>query len=187
MTLRAHKKYTHEGKRQKYKSKISKFEEPTKCSQCDKTYIWKSDLKSHVKAVHEGVKFKCKECDHESPYSSGVREHWNRKHRNEKLKCKECNFETTVKGDLKRHKQKHSIESFVCKLCNKKLKHKSTLIKHKHKHLKEHKKETFICVLCDYENVSDINLQEHMVSKHGCKINIGQDQQSSECSEKIKT
>ena len=76
-----------------------------KCNLCNKLFSKKSNLRKHVKSVHEKIKFK----------------------------CEICNKELSRKGDLRRHKlsvHSKSIE-LKCTVCEKKFSRKDYLLAHK--------------------------------------------------------
>ena len=51
-----------------------------KCTKCDQTFSFIQDMKIHVKAFHEGVKYKCDQCDFQSGYKKFLKSHIKRVH-----------------------------------------------------------------------------------------------------------
>ena len=186
---------TKESKNQ-YRPEYMKFPEITKCDQCDKMYIWKSDMSVHIKAVHEGVRYKCDQCDYQGKYKSQMRAHKN-KHDGKFMKCDKCTYQSTSSSDMKMHKQRrhlqeknfkcdvctyksatrteikihtqrmHSKEkNFKCDVCGQAYSSRQSFKKHQSSH-----KLRFTCFMCDHEDVSDVCLQNHMKDQHLIDMN----------------
>ena len=49
------------------------------CNQCDKQFTTQGNLKTHIEAKHEGVKYACNQCDYQGS-NEALRYHIKAKH-----------------------------------------------------------------------------------------------------------
>ena len=77
-----------------------------KCCICNKQFSNKSNLRKHVKNVHEKIIFKCEICAKELSRKDNLQSHKRDVHyRSRKFVCLECKIEFSRKGNLLAHKK----------------------------------------------------------------------------------
>ncbi|XP_023939818.2 zinc finger protein 615 isoform X2 [Bicyclus anynana] len=112
-----------------------------KCNICDKSFILKSKLTSHIKKVH------LMERNHI---------------------CAECGQGFFIKQSLDEHMIKHNGERvFKCTVCNKAYARKKTLREHMRIHNNDRR---FKCGACGLAFVQKCSLKSHMLSNHGLTL-----------------
>uniref|UniRef100_A0A8C9XYE6 C2H2-type domain-containing protein n=1 Tax=Sander lucioperca TaxID=283035 RepID=A0A8C9XYE6_SANLU len=97
----------------------SRRKKPFSCSECGKSFGFKSHLEDHM-VTHTGEKpFSCSECGRRFNRESHLKNHI-RIHTGEKpFSCSECDRAFTERGHLKRHMMTHTGEKpFSCSVCN---------------------------------------------------------------------
>ncbi|XP_046975312.1 PR domain zinc finger protein 5-like isoform X2 [Vanessa cardui] len=112
-----------------------------KCNICDKSFILKSKLTSHIKKVH------LMERNHI---------------------CTECGQGFFIKQSLDEHMVKHNGERvFKCTVCHKAYARKKTLREHMRIHNNDRR---FKCGVCSLAFVQKCSLKSHMLSNHGITL-----------------
>ncbi|KAJ8705666.1 hypothetical protein PYW08_012712 [Mythimna loreyi] len=112
-----------------------------KCNICDKSFILKSKLTSHIKKVH------LMERNHI---------------------CPECGQGFFIKQSLDEHMIKHNGERvFKCNVCSKAYARKKTLREHMRIHNNDRR---FKCGVCSLAFVQKCSLKSHMLSNHGITL-----------------
>lgn len=112
-----------------------------KCNICDKSFILKSKLTSHIKKVH------LMERNHI---------------------CPECGQGFFIKQSLDEHMVKHNGERvFKCTFCHKAYARKKTLREHLRIHNNDRR---FKCGVCGLAFVQKCSLKSHMLSNHGITL-----------------
>lgn len=112
-----------------------------KCNICDKSFILKSKLTSHIKKVH------LMERNHT---------------------CAECGQGFFIKQSLDEHMIKHNGERvFKCTVCHKAYARKKTLREHMRIHNNDRR---FKCGVCGLAFVQKCSLKSHMLSNHGVTL-----------------
>lgn len=112
-----------------------------KCNICDKSFILKSKLTSHIKKVH------LMERNHI---------------------CPECGQGFFIKQSLDEHMIKHNGERvFKCSVCSKAYARKKTLREHMRIHNNDRR---FKCGVCALAFVQKCSLKSHMLSNHGITL-----------------
>lgn len=78
---------------------------PYGCTECNKKFVTKQNLKNHREAIHLKIKrFGCTECSFAFNQKSSLKTHIRSVHRKEKpYKCKICNSAFSCKVSLRRH------------------------------------------------------------------------------------
>ena len=99
--------------------KDGKHGEKKKCKQCDKSFKYTTDLKEHIKVIHEGIKKVCPHCDFKADFNSGLRRHMKSNHGISNLKCDICNELFLENGRLNVHKSVvHEGKILECEQCD---------------------------------------------------------------------
>ena len=117
---------------------------PYNCKKCDKSFIRKDSLNSHMKVIHEGFKkHRCGQCEMTFGYYNELKKHAERDHKGVKpFKCDKCD-----EAFISKHKLKvHITRVHICKL--------------------ETLKSALICYHCgkDFERLA--KLSYHILSEH---------------------
>ena len=73
------------------------------CIICGKKSL--KNLKRHVQAAHEHIKYSCNQCDYQATQKGHVKTHIQSVHEKIKYSCNQCDYQATEKGSLKRHIQ----------------------------------------------------------------------------------
>ncbi|KAL0274937.1 UNVERIFIED_CONTAM: hypothetical protein PYX00_002953 [Menopon gallinae] len=143
-------------------------ERPFQCSECEKRFCCKNDLKNHEKAIHvpesEREDFICDVCGKVFQKVANLRYHHSTVHLQErKYVCELCAKTFTTQSGLKTHRNAaHSTTGPIqCPECNKWLKNEDTFQKHQ----QLHQNNTFPCSQCSKICNSSASLRSHMV-KH---------------------
>jgi len=126
---------------EKIEAKKSRKEEAFPCSQCDKTFLWKSLLKKHETRVH-------------IPDDQKVKN----------FACHVCGKLFVAQGDLTAHKrfvcEKDKLARlFFCSFCDKKFPMKEECAQHERKHTKE---KPFQCLKCLKWYSQEKSLKRHV-------------------------
>ncbi|XP_075963316.1 uncharacterized protein LOC142967708 [Anarhichas minor] len=141
-------------------SRCSAGEKRFRCSECEKTFCNRGNLKRHM-IIHTGEKpFSCSVCKTSFNTSSHLRTHM-RIHTGEKpFSCSVCEKSFTRSGDLKSHMIIHTVEKpFSCSVCKKSFNHRSNLLSHVIIHTGE---KPFSCSVCDKRFMRKADLKVHM-------------------------
>ena len=137
-----------------------------KCSQCDKAYGAKDNLKNHIQIIHKNEKFQCHECGNSFASNQSLRNHVQVQHRGipleRKYECDRCEKTFTGIVKLKNHvRTEHDkILAFSCDICGRKFSRKNGLINHiKGVHNDE---RSYPCRFCEkkFKGKSQVELHE---------------------------
>ncbi|XP_045456729.1 zinc finger protein 62-like [Melitaea cinxia] len=121
-----------------------------KCNICDKSFILKSKLTSHIKKVH------LMERNHI---------------------CSECGQGFFIKQSLDEHMVKHNGERvFSCTVCHKAYARKKTLREHMRIHNNDRR---FKCGVCSVAFVQKCSLKSHMLTNHGISLSEFENKRSN--------
>ena len=98
-----------------------------KCDICNKLFSNKSNLRKHIKSVHEKIKFKCEICDKELSRKDELQRHKLSVHsKNIEFKCIVCERKFSRKDNLLAHKN----VCCKCKHCHEQFSSPSELLNH---------------------------------------------------------
>ena len=162
---------------------MKKSRQIQKCSKCDYTSNYKSNLIRHVKVQHEinQIIMKCLKCDFTSRYRGNLMQHEKVKHeinqiimntREPKIrKCSKCDFTSKYKDSIISHeKVKHDI--IICHICSYKAGFKKCYDKHMNEsHLKSATKpKNLKCAVCDMVFQDAKKLWTHKYSSNYGKL-----------------
>ncbi|XP_043516194.1 zinc finger protein OZF-like isoform X1 [Frieseomelitta varia] len=140
------------------------FHRPFKCSTCDKTFLYKCDLKAH-RSIHQDVDSSllhcCDKCGYRTKAKSNLKSHYIRRHTDDyKFACEHCGKRFKMEWDLKFHVGTHGSSQHMCDICGKFYTSSYSLYKHrKVVHLNEYK---FQCGVCNKRLLTQENLDSHM-------------------------
>ncbi|KAG7161802.1 Zinc finger protein 418-like [Homarus americanus] len=111
------------------------MKDPFKC------FIFKGDLKRHIKSVVGNKPVECSECGKRMKCKGELKQHMFT-HTREKYECTQCGKQYTQKGTLNRHKLSHVCgKSYKCSKCAKEFTRKSNLEQHMFSHVREDSEE----------------------------------------------
>jgi len=89
------------------------------CQKCDKSFSKSSNLSTHNKAIHKGVKYPCTDCNYKATLKANLKEHVAAIHEGVKYPCTECNYKATSKRHLQQHVEAvHENIKYYCTECD---------------------------------------------------------------------
>ncbi|XP_061889283.1 zinc finger protein 771-like isoform X4 [Entelurus aequoreus] len=138
-----------------------------KCSHCDKTFKYHSDLKTNTRR-HTGEKtFICSICSKGFVESHKLKVHM-RTHTGEKpFSCSICGLSFTRKAGLKEHTRTHTGEKpFSCSVCDSNFAQSRNYKQHMRTHTGE---KPFSCSICGLSFIRKDSLKEHTRTHTGEK------------------
>jgi len=122
---------------------LRKFENKFSCEKCKGTFTTKSHLRTHIRAIHEGVKYACNQCYKQFPQTGHLRRHIKSVHEGVKYDCNLCDERFTLQNSLRAHIYSiHVGEKYDCTQCNEQFSKKFNLQRH-YKRCKAMKKIDF--------------------------------------------
>ena len=153
---------------------IKQTKHEIKCPQCDSTFGYQMDMKRHVKAVHEGIKYTCEQCDFKSGYKNMLRLHIKKVHELYRHKCSLCDELFTYSDRLRDHiRVVHEGLHYNCQVCNRPHTLKKNLDRHlgiyhtvsslvNMNEIQEHK-----CESCAFQTTNVRVMKTHLNKFHG--------------------
>ena len=192
LRLKEHHDTTHSKKKYReytcdYCEKVFKHEHPKavrhakrphdhKCEKCDKAFIYRNQLKKHIKANHPRS-HKCEKCDKAFINSIQLKKHIKANHpRSHDHKCEKCDKAFIYNIQLKKHiKANHPIIQepklytktkdgrYSCINCNKQFCSSNSAIRH---YRKEHLDIFYDCTHCNYSSKDKNHLKNHIKIHH---------------------
>ena len=152
---------------------IKTYKNETKCPLCDSTFGYKMDMKRHVKAVHEGIKYNCDQCEFHSGYTNLLRSHIKRVHELYRHKCNLCDELFTHSDHLRDHiRVIHEGLHYLCQICNRPHTRKKDLARHLvcdhtvSTLLNMDKIQEFNCDSCHFKTTSKRLMKTHLIKFH---------------------
>ncbi|XP_034108754.1 uncharacterized protein LOC117570935 isoform X1 [Drosophila albomicans] len=173
---------------------------PFKCPSCERRFVARSEMATHMQRVHIGKTHKCNYCERSFAVNSDLRVHM-RTHTGNSILCELCGkafrlkyqlkahitaihtkiraFKCTMcpkdfikKVDLKDHIKSHlNIRDKICSTCGKGFTSCHSLIRHRQIHSDIKK---FVCKLCDARFSQFVGLNSHMKRTHNIVRNSAQ-------------
>ena len=141
-----------------------------RCEQCPYGTSRRSNLKSHIKAVHDKIRnHVCEKCDYASSQKSDLRIHMITVHKmgEKKFKCEKCPYTSAHKGNFDHHINgvHKKIRNHVCEECDYAASQKKDLRTHMiNVHTMGEKK--FKCDLCPYTTALKYHFNTHIKGVH---------------------
>ena len=165
---------------------------PFKCSLCERSFVGRGELATHMQRVHIGKTHKCNYCERTFAVNSDLRLHIRTHTANNILcelcgkafrlrsqlklhvtaihtkirafKCTMCTKDFIKKVDLTDHIKSHlNIRDKICATCGKGFTSCHSLIRHRQIHSEVKK---FVCKLCDARFSQFVGLNSHMKRTH---------------------
>lgn len=156
-----HEKYTHN----------SGARYTTNCPHCDESFTSYYQRNRHMAVAHNtaAATYKCNICDKSFILKSKLTSHIKKVHLMERNHiCAECGQGFFIKQSLDEHMIKHNGERiFKCTVCGKSYARKKTLREHMRIHNNDRR---FKCGLCPLAFVQKCSLKSHMLSNHGITL-----------------
>ena len=136
------------------------------CSECNKSFTRKDQLKVHINSVHKGQKFMCDICTKIYDSQPSLKYHISSIHEQKRYNCELCDESFSYSATLKSHvKRVHALikPEYKCDHCDYRAKHTG----HLNVHIKSvHNKERFQCAKCPKNFISAQALRNHITLSH---------------------
>jgi len=82
---------------------------PYPCQHCEYETKRLTDLKKHIRSIHEGERFPCENCDYKATDKSRLTKHVKSIHLGERYPCDQCEYKATLKDNLRTHRLKYHM------------------------------------------------------------------------------
>lgn len=106
-------------------------DEEVQCDLCTYVTSRMGNMRRHVLAVHQGIRFPCGQCNYRAPDKGSLLRHTRGVHEGIRYFCDFCSYSATQKGNLKKHQElKHGDNCYSCMYCDFKVNWKGSFIKH---------------------------------------------------------
>jgi len=77
------------------------------CSECDKHYTDRGNLRRHIRSVHQQVRHTCIQCSASFNDLSNLKRHKESQHEGVRYACDHCDYKATERSSLMRHTERH--------------------------------------------------------------------------------
>ena len=125
----------YDGENHDFSELIAKFnnngDTEIQCDLC--TYVTSriGNMKRHVSAAHQGIRYPCPLCSYRAPDKGSLMRHRRGVHEGVKFQCDFCPYSASQKGNLKKHvEMKHPDQQYSCPYCDFKVNWKGSFSKH---------------------------------------------------------
>merc|ERR1712150_335273 len=85
------------------RNQISSDAKSTECPECGKEFNQRSNMLTHYRSIHEGIKYPCNQCDYQFTDKGNLQKHIQYKHEGIRYPCSQCNYQATTRGNLQKH------------------------------------------------------------------------------------
>lgn len=154
-------------------------QKPYSCDSCDKRFIWKGALLSHLtnhQPASERKRFVCSICTRHYQTAGSLSSHKKAAHSGSAEKsrrlCEQCSKSfstlTSYKEHLITHREDRDKLQLQCKTCQKWLKNQRCL----KSHMLLHSEMDLKCQLCDYTTKKPKLLENHNITRHTSERNF---------------
>ena len=130
-----HENNPYDGENHDFSELIAKFnnngDTEIQCDLC--TYVTSriGNMKRHVSAAHQGIRYPCPLCSYRAPDKGSLMRHRRGVHEGVKFNCDFCSYSASQKGNLKKHvEMKHPDQEYSCPYCDFKVNWKGSFLKH---------------------------------------------------------
>ena len=135
-----------------------------KCNQCEKDFATNTSLKSHIRVVHENIKYQCDKCEKEYSCEADANNHKRIVHLGERHKCNQCEKDFTLKKNMQVHINAiHKKVKHQCEKCDREFPSKNSLTQHDSI---VHLGKRYKCNQCDKEFGTRGYVQIHIRAFH---------------------
>ena len=125
----------YDGENHDFSELIAKFnnngDTEIQCDLC--TYVTSriGNMKRHVSAAHQGIRYPCPLCSYRAPDKGSLMRHRRGVHEGVKFQCDFCPYSASQKGNLKKHvEMKHPDQQYLCPYCDFTVNWKGSFLKH---------------------------------------------------------
>ena len=153
------------------------------CDKCSYVSASSTHLRDHLEAVHEGVIIRCpyEGCPKTFKFRSNIRQHVKHVHENNSIECTECDYTAKSKRALRVHfGLHHGVKYFACEFCDYRAGYQHKMDKHtrnNHRQLLTEKQKIGLklikCSKCDYENTKS-KIARHELTCNGKENRISE-------------
>jgi len=89
------------------------------CDECHSIFTTVQGLKSHKKAMHQGIKYSCDRCEYQANMQVNLKSHIENKHLGIRYSCDQCEYKATKPSHLRLHTEsKHEGVKYTCNYCD---------------------------------------------------------------------
>ncbi|XP_054645526.1 zinc finger protein 436-like isoform X2 [Dunckerocampus dactyliophorus] len=142
-------------------------EKPFACTVCSKRFARKSDMKIHVVTHMEEKPFNCSTCSKRFPSEKSLMTHMRRHTAGKHFACSFCAKRFITKTELETHRRTHTGEKpFSCSVCAKRFSLKGDMVRHMRTHTGE---KRFPCSVCMKNFSRKEDMRIHMRTHTGEK------------------
>ena len=138
------------------------------CKICNKKFISKNNVRSHIWKCHDQREFKCKHCNKTILGKSACSVHEKQCSSTKTFQCNMCPFETKIEYNYKRHKRSaHAPPKFGCATCSKRFKENYNLKEHvKRQHSRN---LLYPCTICSAPKKNVAFDEKRLLDEHNIK------------------
>lgn len=130
-----------------------------KCTLCEKTFVKKTHLTSHMDRHKQEMALLCSICGARFNWASSCRTHELRHLQVKNRPCKNCGKKFITNGDLRSHEVRcDGVKRFTCRFCDKKFVEKKNLTLHERIHTGV---KPYSCSVCGKSFSQRNNLRSH--------------------------
>ncbi|KAL7016263.1 hypothetical protein ACKWTF_009983 [Chironomus riparius] len=130
------------------------------CNICQKKFVNKNSLKSHITSVHEMASlYTCEQCGKSFSTKSNLKSHLYSHSTEKNVQCDICSARFKNMDSLRKHKKTHLEKSHECKICGNLYRNRNNLKAHMVCHSDD---KPFKCTYCPNEYKRSKDLKCHM-------------------------